>query len=197
VPLSRTDRLERLIAKGEMIPLLDHDKQPMTGDKRVEPEDFAAWFTQTLAFLRVSFGASSTYTEMFEERVTDSRERDVETGIGILRGLLEDVRMDEQDDSEPLPELLSQVEREQLEIVAGDVRRVFDENSLGLEGDDAAEFASDLQTLEDQARSPRPKREIVRVAFRSVHAFINRPIPAGFLGGAVLLAAQTLMHAIG
>lgn len=180
-----------------MIPELPYGKQPVAGDTRLEQEDFTAWLTQALALLRSSFGESSTYTKMFEERVTEARLPQVESGVGILRALLEDVQMDEEEGSEPRPELLSQDEREQLEVVAGDVRRAFDENSLGLEGDDAAEFASDLQTLEDQARSPRPKREIVRVAFRSVHAFINRPIPAGFLGGAVLLAAQTLMHAIG
>ncbi|MGO9873185.1 MAG: hypothetical protein ACLPVY_05240 [Acidimicrobiia bacterium] len=88
------------------------------------------------------------------EQIIDEREREAVAIAGLI---------------------LTHLEVEQLEAAIGPLRAALDSGDVPLQGDDLAEFDADVQTIQDQIRSPRPKREIVRAALRSIGDFLARP----------------------
>jgi hypothetical protein len=60
--------------------------------------------------------------------------------------------------------------------------------------EDEAELDADLRTIEVQSRSPRPKRDAVLGALRGISDFLTRPVQAGVVSGALVLAVQTAIH---
>jgi hypothetical protein len=86
-------RLEDLINKGNAV-LETHRPNPpnVIGFPTLDTEAFHQWRTQALALLAGTLGREHVYYKAFEDRVESSAHiHNVKAGIGILRGLLQDV----------------------------------------------------------------------------------------------------------
>jgi hypothetical protein len=93
------DQLDGLIAKGEAVPERADGQQWMSGGRRVEPQPFAEWRSQSLAFARSILRDNHAYL-LELERVTeptitnnnqDPQTDQRESGVGVLRAIREDV----------------------------------------------------------------------------------------------------------
>ncbi len=93
--------------------------------------------------------------------------------------------------------VLSVEEQRAVEAAIRPVREAIDNNLLEeLDADDLAELNIDVHAIEEQLRSPKPKREVVRGALRTIFAFCNTPLASTVLGGSAVIGLQNLLHLI-
>jgi hypothetical protein len=89
----------------------------------------------------------------------------------------------------PLALYLSIDEKKELESVVSTIARARDAGELyDVTGDDAVQLDADLRTLELQVRAPRPSRELVKGALRSLGTVL-----AGAAGSALFFGIQELI----
>ncbi|MDP3513592.1 MAG: hypothetical protein Q8S20_12655 [Sulfuritalea sp.] len=90
--MSDADKLERLIEKGRAV-LATHKPNPpnVIGFPTLDISAFANWKTQTLAFLESRFSATSPYYLEFSNKVKRPFQSAVQTGLGVLEGLRDDI----------------------------------------------------------------------------------------------------------
>ncbi|CAM5198384.1 hypothetical protein CDEN61S_00745 [Castellaniella denitrificans] len=90
--MNHTEKLERLIDKGRSV-LATHKPNPpnVIGFPTLDNSAFANWKTQTLAFLESRFSSTSPYYLEFNEKVKSPFIGAVQTGIGVLEGLRDDI----------------------------------------------------------------------------------------------------------
>ena len=69
-----------------------------------------------------------------------------------------------------------------LEAAIQPLREAIDSEAIPLEADELVELNEDLKAIEGQLHSPRPNREIVHGALRSVVGFCRNPVVASVLG---------------
>ena len=85
------ERVRRLIAKGESVTLRPTGEQYVTGPKRYQADEFFAWRTQALSFLRGTLPPAHTYVQEFERTVMEPEHDHLRAGVGILQALSEDL----------------------------------------------------------------------------------------------------------
>jgi hypothetical protein len=92
--------------------------------------------------------------------------------------------------SKPAKPILAVHEVRLLERVVGELRKAEDEGSLDqLDPDVHAEVAAEVQTLESQLRSPKPKRSIVKAALESLRNIAEEAV-GGAMGAGVVVAVK-------
>lgn len=93
------DQLDALIAKGEAVPERPDGQQWMSNGRRVEPQPYAEWRSQSRSFARSLLRDGHAYL-LELERVTEptitTKDQDPQTdqrecGVGVLRAIREDV----------------------------------------------------------------------------------------------------------
>jgi hypothetical protein len=86
------DKLQLLLQKGERV-LGTHRPNPpsVLAAARVQTAEFSEWRTQSLSFLTGLLGSNHVCTVDFEAQVKNSLVKDTQRGIGILRGVVEDL----------------------------------------------------------------------------------------------------------
>lgn len=90
--MSDAEKLERLIDKGRAV-LATHKPNPpnVIGFPTLDNSAFANWKTQALAFLESRFSSTSPYYLEFSDKVKRPFQSAVQTGLGVLEGLLDDI----------------------------------------------------------------------------------------------------------
>lgn len=88
------ERIAALIAKGDAV--LMTRTQPgrsISGRVYVAPRPFVEWQAQSAALLRSLLGSDHTYVETFASVAKGPHATDVNSGLGILRAVAEDVEL--------------------------------------------------------------------------------------------------------
>lgn len=90
--MSDAEKLEKLIDKGRSV-LATHKPNPpnVIGFPTLDNSSFANWKTQTLAFLKSRFSSTSPYYLEFSDKVKRPFQSAVQTGLGVLEGLRDDI----------------------------------------------------------------------------------------------------------
>ena len=85
-------RIKRLLAKGNAV-LQTHSPNPpnIIGFPTLSDGAFAEWRTQSLSLLTNLLGAKHIYVSSFKQKVDKGYVSNVESGIGILRAVCEDL----------------------------------------------------------------------------------------------------------
>ncbi|MGI8939485.1 MAG: hypothetical protein ACR2JF_14995 [Iamia sp.] len=83
-----------------------------------------------------------------------------------------------------------------LEVVLSDVRRFLEEHGDELERDDLQDLKAQIETIEAQQRSPRPRRGVIGAAM-FVMAFVLKAAAGGLVEAGTLEAVQALSSALG
>ena len=88
------ERLEQLILKGNSV-LSTHRPNPpgIVGFPTLDSGQFTAWRTQVLSYLYSSFPKDNQYILSFEDNVSKGYKASVESGIGILKSIIEDINL--------------------------------------------------------------------------------------------------------
>jgi hypothetical protein len=90
--MNDTDRVQRLIEKGQEVLATHHPNPPgVIGFSTLDSKAFSAWYSQCLNFLESRLPPSSPYTRNFKEQVPDGYTGSVQSGIGILDSVKEDL----------------------------------------------------------------------------------------------------------
>lgn len=85
-------------------------------------------------------------------------------------------------------------EREMIEVVVGDIRRLHDDGRFLREDHGlVAELLAAIETLEAQLRSPRPHRKILGYAFSQVPGFVFGAL-SGTAGNYLTMLMQGLLR---
>jgi len=92
--MNDTDRVERLIEKGHET-IATHCPNPpgVIGFPTLDSGAFSAWQSQCLNFLESRLPSNNPYTRAFQSKVKQGYRATVESGIGILQSLKEDLEL--------------------------------------------------------------------------------------------------------
>ncbi len=90
--MTHSEALEKLIDKGRSV-LATHKPNPpnVIGFPTLDNSAFASWKTQTLAFLQSRFSSTNPYYLEFYEKVKRPFVGAVQTGLGVLEGVRDDI----------------------------------------------------------------------------------------------------------
>ena len=116
----------------------------------------AQWLSERGLLKWVAFDGSHSITPQGVDAVEDAR-RNAAT------------QLTPKSDSELVIVVLTIEERRSVEEVLSEIQR--EEIESKLSGDDLREFTADLNTIHEQVRSPKPKKEIVFAALRGIRNF--------------------------
>ena len=171
--------------------------------------DFSEWEQRTLATLERCLPAGHRAIQAFKDVrwspmvfstgspdsvFVDSWESGKRASIAVLNSVI--YELEELDDSDPASPVLDVAELKALERFISAYQTAQDSGELDqLDPEDRAEMAAEVETLESQRRSPRPKRVIVREALRSIRSIVEQAA-GGAIGGGLVLAAQDLARHI-
>ena len=187
--------------------------QQIAEAKGGKPDNFSTWRERSEVVLRAAVGDGSPLAQRFgdvsyglniyssdtpQSAFDRARESGVRRAISILDAAKLEVEIgaSEDDASSPgLPVVLNPPELREVEVLVKDLRSQFDDQSLSLDPESAAEFDTDLKAVEDQLRSPKPKRAIVKSAFQSL-ALILGALALSMAGNAAYAGLTDLLKRI-
>ncbi|HET6811916.1 MAG TPA: hypothetical protein VFH50_12985 [Acidimicrobiales bacterium] len=162
--------------------------------RRLEMDDARSKFS-VVRWSPMVFGLGDDHTRAFQQSFRSGRGE----AVAILKGAifeLEEFSDEPDQEAVQAAAVLTHDEQRRVEALVRQLRQLEEDGQLADDPEDRAEAVAEIETIEAQLRSPRPKRSIVRAALSSLGGIVHDALGAA-AGAGMVVGIQEIVHLLG